>query len=126
MPTKICSSSRICLAAQTTISSWGVYSIIHLLLIPIIDGGGVAMLFDAQTLQALLAEFLYVVCTSRYVQYPFLEPGLKAFQGARALVILVVVWVVTVRVALYGGRVRSPWLVDDGPYLERWSKHTVR
>src|SRR5205823_10284052 len=35
IPTKTCSPSCICLAAQTTISSWGVYSMKRLLFAPL-------------------------------------------------------------------------------------------
>src|SRR6266568_4072078 len=83
------------------------------------------MLFDAQAMYAFLAELFHIISTCRQFQHPFLKPVLEAFKSACPFVILVIVCVIAVTVALHGGRMRSPWLMHHGSYLERWPQHAV-
>src|SRR5258708_38505044 len=83
------------------------------------------MLLDAQAAYALLAQLCYIGRATRHMQHPFIQPGLKALQRARALVILMVKLVIAVGVTLYGRRMRSPGLMYYGPHFERWPQHAV-
>src|SRR5260370_14211002 len=83
------------------------------------------MLLDCQALDACLAELGCLGRATRELQHPFIQPGLKALQRARALVILMVKLVIAVGVTLYGRRMRSPGLMCYGPHFERWPQHAV-
>src|SRR3989442_13134223 len=92
-------------------------------LISVIDGCRIAMLFDAQTAYAFLAELFHIISTCRHLQHPFLKPVLEAFKSACPLMILMIIRVVAVSVALHRGRMGSPCFVHHGSYLGRWPQH---
>src|ERR1700730_5914803 len=94
-------------------------------LVPIIDGGGVVVFFDAEAAQALFAQFVEVGGAVRQIQDPFVEPALEAVEGAGAHVVFVVKLVVAVGVALHGRGRRAPGFVYDCAHFERWTQHAV-
>ena len=83
------------------------------------------MLLHFQSAQALLAQFFQVGCAVGYLQDPFIEPVLEAFEGAGAHVVFVVELMVTVVVALHGGWMRSPRFMDDSANFEGWAYYAV-
>src|SRR5712664_4159106 len=83
------------------------------------------MLLDAQAAYALLAQLGYIGRATRHMQHPFIQPGLKVLQRARALVILMVKLVIAVGVTLYGRGMRPPGFIYYGPHFERWPQYAV-